>query len=110
MFGAIMTAIYSARLIYLTFHGKTNLNSKIFLKLKKHLKVMMVPVFILSIGAIFSGIYFYDIVKYNTFWNNSIYFKENINFVESAHHIPFFYQSFSSYYSNAFCYYGFHIF
>ena len=93
-----MTAIYSARLIYLTFHGKTNLNSKSFSEIKEAPKVMMFPVLILSIGAIFSGIYFYDIVKYNTFWNNSIYFKENINFVESAHHIPLFFQSFASYY------------
>ena len=73
--GAIMTAIYSARLIYLTFHGKTNLNSKSFSEIKEAPKVMMFPVLALSVGAIFSGIYFYDIVKYNTFWDNSIYFK-----------------------------------
>ena len=91
--GAIMTSIYSARLLYLTFHGKTNLTLKRFSEVKEAPKVMLFPVLILSIGAIFSGIYFYEIVKYNTFWNNSIYFKENINFVESAHHIPFFFKA-----------------
>ena len=93
-FGAIMTAIYSTRLIYLTFHGKTNLSRKNFSEVKEAPKVMIFPVLVLSVGAIFSGIYFYDIVKYNTFWDNSIYFKENINFVESAHHIPLFFKAF----------------
>ena len=91
--GAIMTALYSARLIYFTFHGKTNLNTKKFTEIKEAPIVMLLPLFILSIGAIFSGIFFYDIVKYNTFWNNSIFFKENINFVERAHHIPFLFKA-----------------
>ena len=69
-----MTALYSARLIYFTFHGKTNLNTKKFTEIKEAPIVMLLPLFILSIGAIFSGIIFYDIVKYNTFWNNSIFF------------------------------------
>ncbi len=91
-FGAVMTAMYSARLIYLTFHGKTNLSKKSFSEIKEAPKVMLFPLIMLSIGAIFSGIYFYDIVKYNTFWESSIFFKKNINFVESAHHIPLFFK------------------
>ncbi|MEC8100134.1 MAG: NADH-quinone oxidoreductase subunit L [Pseudomonadota bacterium] len=91
--GAIMTALYSSRLIYFTFHGKTNLNTKEFSEIKEAPIVMLLPLFILSIGAIFSGIFFYDIVKYNNFWNNSIFLKENINFVENAHDIPLFFKA-----------------
>ena len=50
-------------------------------KLKEAPKVMLLPIFILSLGTVFSGIFFYNIVKYNSFWNSSLYFKENINFV-----------------------------
>ncbi len=89
-----MTAIYSTRLIYLTFHGKSNLKAKEFAKVKEAPIVMIVPVLLLSIGAIFSGFFFYHIVKYNTFWNNSLYFKEDVNFVENAHHIPFLFKLF----------------
>ena len=92
--GAAMTAIYSTRLIYLTFHGKSNLKAKEFAKVKEAPIVMIVPVLLLSIGAIFSGFFFYHIVKYNTFWNNSLYFKEDVNFVEKAHHIPFLFKLF----------------
>ena len=85
--GAVMTAIYSFRLISLTFHGKTKMTSEAYASLSESPKVMLFPLAILSIGAMFSGYLFYDIVYYNDFWQGSIFFKKNINFVEEAHHI-----------------------
>ena len=35
-----------------------------------------------------------DIVKYNHFWQGSIYFKDDTNFVEKAHDISFIYKAF----------------
>ena len=90
--GAALTAIYSVRLVYLTFHGSSKINQNDFVKLKEAPKVMLLPIFILSLGTVFSGIFFYNIVKYNSFWNSSLYFKENVNFVENAHHIPLFFK------------------
>ena len=83
-----MTAIYSTRLIYLTFHGKSKIQYNDFYKIKEAPLVMIIPLFLLSVGAVFSGFLFYNIAKYNKFWNNSIYNKEKINFVENAHNIP----------------------
>ena len=90
--GAALTAVYSTRLIYLTFHGKSKIHENKFYKIKEAPFVMIVPLFLLAIGAVFSGFLFYNIVKYSKFWNNSIYNKEKINFVENAHNIPLFFK------------------
>ncbi|MBF97074.1 MAG: NADH-quinone oxidoreductase subunit L [Pelagibacterales bacterium] len=92
--GAAMTSIYSVRLIYLTFHGKSKLKTKEYESVKEAPLVMLVPLFLLSLGAIFSGFFFYKIVKYESFWKNSLFYKENINFVDNAHHIPFIFKLF----------------
>ena len=69
------------------------MNSKIFLNIKEAPKIMTIPILILSVGAIFSGIYFYDIVKYSAFWQDSLYFEDKINFVKQAHQIPTFFKA-----------------
>ncbi len=86
--GAVMTAVYSFRLVCIAFHGKTKIKLHEFNQLRDSPKVMMFPLFVLAIGAIFSGYFFYNIVYSNQFWMDSIYFKDNINFVDQAHHIP----------------------
>ena len=54
---AVLTSIYSWRLIFLTFHGSFN-NKKLDIKdLHESPLVMLIPLFILSIGAVFSGIF-----------------------------------------------------
>ena len=55
IFTAFLTSIYSWRLLFKTFHGTYN-NKKIPIK-ETHESpvVMMVPLFILSIGAIITG-------------------------------------------------------
>jgi NADH-quinone oxidoreductase subunit L len=85
--GAFLTAVYSTRLLYLTFHGKTSIEETSFNKIREAPVIMLLPLFILSIGAIFAGYLFYDLVSENNFWNNSIYFAKDISFVDEAHHI-----------------------
>ena len=86
-FGAFLTAIYSSRLIYLAFHGKSNVDKKVYNNIHESPLIMILPLFILGLGAIFAGYLFYDLVSINSFWKESIYFKNNINYVEEAHHI-----------------------
>ena len=58
---AILTSIYSWRLIFLTFHGSFK-NKKLDIKdLHESPLVMLIPLFILSIGAVFSGIFFKEL-------------------------------------------------
>ena len=92
--GAFLTSVYSTRLIYLTFLNKTNIHTDIFNKIKEPGFTMLFPLFILSIGAIAGGYLFYDIVKNNAFWFNSIFTLTEVNYVEEAHHIEKIYKLF----------------
>ena len=77
---ALLTAMYSWRLIFKTFHGKYN-NKKNNLKyIEESSLSMLIPSSLLAIGAIFSGILFKDIFIGNDFyfWDNSILFLESI--------------------------------
>ena len=74
---AVLTAIYSWRLIFKTFHGNY-LNNKIKIeKIHESPYVMLIPLFILAVGSIFAGIIFKDLfIGYNKdiFWSDSIKF------------------------------------
>ena len=80
IFTALLTAIYSWRLIFKTFHGSYN-NKKLNIKeIHESPLVMIIPLFILSVGAIFSGFFFKELfIGHNStenFWLNSIKFLE----------------------------------
>ena len=78
VFTALLTSIYSWRLIFKTFHGSYN-NSKIKIDtMHESPMVMLVPLIILALGAIFAGILFKDLfigqeTSYE-FWSSSIKF------------------------------------
>ena len=88
---ALLTSFYSWRLIFLTFNGKSNISTEIFSKIHESPKVMLFPLFILSIFTIFSGVYFVDYFMYHDYqylWQSSIYLSENNHVIESIHHVP----------------------
>ncbi len=87
--GAALTSIYSFRLLYLVFHGKTKISTEKNKLIKEAPKVMLFPLLILAIGALLGGYIFYEIVYDLNFWKGSIFVLEKINYVEDAHHIPF---------------------
>jgi len=75
---ALLTSIYSWRLIFKTFHGSYN-NKKLKIEeMHESPAVMLFPLVILSIGAIFSGFLFKDLFvghgEVNYFWGESIKF------------------------------------
>ncbi|MEC8020039.1 MAG: NADH-quinone oxidoreductase subunit L [Pseudomonadota bacterium] len=88
---ALLTSFYSWRLIFLTFNGKSNIPTEIFSKIDESPKVMLFPLFILSIFTIFSGVYFVDYFMYHDYqylWQSSIYLSENNHVIESIHYVP----------------------
>jgi len=83
VFTALLTSIYSWRLIFKTFHGSYN-NSKIKIdSMHESPMIMVVPLVILALGAIFAGILFKDLfIGHETsyeFWSSSIKFLEPLS-------------------------------
>ena len=81
IFTAFLTSIYSWRLFFKTFHGPYS-NKKVSIdETHESPIIMLVPLFFLSIGAIFAGYYFKEtfIGHYNNdFWQASIFFLNEI--------------------------------
>ena len=83
IFTAVLTSIYSWRLLFKTFHGEyKNKNIKIDETHESPI-VMLIPLILLSVGAIFSGFFFKDLFievwNKNNFWQNSIFFLEPLS-------------------------------
>ncbi|HQX27505.1 MAG TPA: NADH-quinone oxidoreductase subunit L [Alphaproteobacteria bacterium] len=57
---ALMTSFYSWRLIIMTFHGKSRSSQDVQDHVHESPSVMLVPLFILAMGAVFSGAFFYE--------------------------------------------------
>ena len=80
---AFLTSIYSWRLIFKTFHGEYN-NKKIKIdETHESPFIMLLPLVILSIGAIFAGYTFKELFighgGSNNFWQNSIFFLKPLS-------------------------------
>ena len=83
IFTAVLTSIYSWRLLFKTFHGEyKNENIKIDETHESPI-VMLIPLILLSVGAIFSGFFFKDLFievwNENNFWQNSIFFLKPLS-------------------------------
>ena len=89
VFTALLTSIYSWRLMFKTFHGEFNNKDIKIDDTHESPLVMLFPLIILSIGAIFSGFIFKELFigqnLENDFWRNSIFFLKPL----STEHPPF---------------------
>ena len=89
VFTAFLTSIYSWRLMFKTFHGEYNNKNIKIEETHESPLVMIVPLILLSIGAVFAGYAFKELfIGYeaaNNFWKESIFFLEPL----SNDHPPF---------------------
>jgi NADH-quinone oxidoreductase subunit L len=89
IFTAFLTSIYSWRLIFKTFHGEYNNKNIKIEETHESPLVMLIPLLLLSIGAIFTGYVFKELfIGYkgtNNFWQESIFFLNPL----SIDHPPF---------------------
>ena len=80
---AFLTSIYSWRLIFKTFHGKYNNDQITFDKVHESPPTMLLPLIILTIGAIFAGYLFKDLLISESssieFWKSSIFYIEPLS-------------------------------
>ena len=83
IFTAFLTSIYSWRLIFKTFHGSYNNKDVKIEETHESPLVMLIPLILLSIGAIFAGFLFKDLFighgGENLFWAESIKFLEPLS-------------------------------
>jgi NADH-quinone oxidoreductase subunit L len=80
---AVLTSIYSWRLIFKTFHGDYNNKKTNLSEMHESPIVMLLPLFVLAIGAIFAGFIFKDLFIghsiENSFWGDSIKFLDPLS-------------------------------
>lgn len=83
---ATLTAIYSLKIIMLTFHGETKLSKKSFDHAHESPKIMNVPLLVLVTGTLFAGMFGYYILNIGDihgFFSGSIF---NLNH-DHTHHV-----------------------
>jgi NADH-quinone oxidoreductase subunit L len=87
---AFMTAFYSWRLLFMTFHGESRAPKKVLDHAHESPWVMLGPLVVLSVGAVLAGWIGYDAFVGDSrlaFWGQSIVQGEN-DVIYAAHHVP----------------------
>jgi len=88
---AFLTAFYSWRLLILTFHGEPRAEEHVMEHVHESPLVMLAPLVVLAIGAMFAGMVFYEpFVGHNwqEFWRGAIVVAPGNDAMENAHHAP----------------------
>ena len=87
IFTALLTAIYSWRLIFKTFHGTYNNKKKNLKFIQESPVIMLLPAAFLAIGAITTGVLFKEIFigHDSNFWNSSILFLQSASHEHPPH-------------------------
>ena len=73
---AVFTSFYSWRLIFMTFHGKPRASHEVMHHVHESPPVMLVPLYILAVGALFAGFVFHDYFigeGYGEFWKAALF-------------------------------------
>lgn len=90
---AVLTAFYSWRLLFMTFHGKPRASKEVMSHAHEAPRIMWVPLLLLAAGALFSGALGYHwlhmVDAEAAFWAGSIpVLPVERNVLEAAHHVP----------------------
>ena len=92
IFAALLTAFYSWRLIFLTFHGTPRADERVMAHVHESPKSMTIPLLVLALGAIFSGYIGYNVFVgegMKEFWGAAIFVLPTNTAIADAHHVPF---------------------
>jgi NADH-quinone oxidoreductase subunit L len=88
---AFMTSFYSWRLIFMTFHGKPRASHDVMHHVHESPPVMLVPLFILAVGAVFAGLVFHDLFigeGYEGFWKHALFTSADNHILHEFHDVP----------------------
>ena len=88
---ALFTSFYSWRLAFLTFFGRPRASADVMHHVHESPMVMLVPLYILGIGAILAGVifegYFFG-PEYAEFWKGALFTLPDNEILEEFHHVP----------------------
>jgi NADH-quinone oxidoreductase subunit L len=88
---ALMTAFYSWRLLFMTFHGKPRADHHVMEHVHESPNVMLIPLYVLATGAVLAGFLGYNYFvghDMEHFWGEAIKVLPQHNSIEAAHHSP----------------------
>ena len=89
---AFLTAFYSWRLLFMTFHGAPRASHEVMHHIHESPAIMLLPLVVLAAGALFSGYIghtvFGMVEPSGEFWHGAIVFGETHNVLEAAHELP----------------------
>ncbi|KQW30871.1 NADH:ubiquinone oxidoreductase subunit L [Rhizobium sp. Root274] len=88
---ALFTSFYSWRLIFLTFFGKPRASADVMHHVHESPMVMLLPLFLLAIGAVFAGVVFEGFFyghEYMEFWKGALFTLPENELLEEFHHVP----------------------
>ncbi len=89
---ALMTAFYSWRLIFMTFHGKPRASKEVMSHVHESPRVMIMPLYVLALGALFAGWLFVDkfigLESEALFWGTGIYRSAENEIIHLMHNVP----------------------
>jgi len=88
---AMFTSFYSWRLIFMTFHGKPRASADVMHHVHESPPVMLVPLFVLAVGALFAGVIFHDFFigeGYEAFWKGALFTLTDNHILHEFHDVP----------------------
>jgi NADH-quinone oxidoreductase subunit L len=88
---AFLTAFYSWRLLFMTFHGKPRADHHTMEHVHESPSVMLVPLLILAVGAVFAGVAlnrWFIGEGQEAFWSQSIFNGEGNHIIGALEHVP----------------------
>ncbi|HXV32102.1 MAG TPA: NADH-quinone oxidoreductase subunit L [Sinorhizobium sp.] len=88
---ALFTSFYSWRLMFMTFHGRPRASADVMHHVHESPQVMLVPLIILALGAVFAGWLFHDHFfghAYAEFWKGALFTLPENEILEEYHHVP----------------------
>jgi NADH-quinone oxidoreductase subunit L len=91
LLAAFLTAFYSWRLLFMTFHGKSRADHHVLEHAHESPWVMLGPLVVLAFGAVFAGWaldYWFIGADWHQFWNGAVFNGPHNEIIENLEHVP----------------------